>query len=66
MQYLKFQELSQKILFITDVEKMIGRNRLTLRRWWMEGKFPRPVKLNGRTLAWHTETINSWINKNVQ
>ncbi|PJE14688.1 AlpA family phage regulatory protein [Legionella sp.] len=60
------QELSQRILFITDLEKIIGRNRLTLRRWWMEGKFPIPVKLNGTTLAWQTETINEWINQNIK
>lgn len=59
------QTLSQQVLFITDLEKIIGRNRLTLRRWWTEGKFPRPVKLNGTTLAWHANAINDWIHHNV-
>lgn len=40
-------------------------NRLTLRRWWMSGKLPTPIKLNGTTRAWHTETINHWIQQNV-
>lgn len=66
MQNTNFIEFSQKVLFITDLEKIIGRNRLTLRRWWMEGKFPAPVKLNGTTLAWHAETINNWINLNIK
>jgi prophage regulatory protein len=66
MQNTNVMELSQRVLFITDLEKIIGRNRLTLRRWWMEGKFPVPVKLNGTTLAWHAETINNWINMNVR
>lgn len=60
------QTLSQQVLFITDLEKIIWRNRLTLRRWWMDGKFPTPVKLNGTTLAWHTETINDWIERNTR
>lgn len=60
------QILSQQVLFITDLEKILGRNRLTLRRWWMEGKFPKPVKLNGTTLAWHTEAVNDWINQNIK
>ena len=49
-----------------DLEEIIGRNRLTIRRWWEGGKFPPPVKLNGTTLAWHTETINDWIEQNTR
>lgn len=59
------QRISQKVLFIPDIEKMIGRNRVTLRRWWLIGKFPQPVKLNGTTLAWHSDEIDSWINQTV-
>jgi len=66
MQNINAQNLSQQVFFITDLEKIIGRNRLTLRRWWMEGKFPRPVKLNGTTLAWHSHAIDEWINQTVK
>lgn len=63
MQERSPRDLPQQVFFINDVERLIGRNRLTLRRWWMEGKFPTPVKLNGTTLAWHYATINDWINQ---
>lgn len=66
MQNANQKELSQQVLFITDLEKIIGRNRLTLRRWWLEGKFPKPVKLNGSTLVWHADTINKWIEQNIK
>jgi len=66
MENTNIQKLSQQVLFITDLEKIIGRNRLTLRRWWLGGKFPKPVKLNGTTLAWHAESISDWINQNVR
>ncbi|WP_133127717.1 helix-turn-helix transcriptional regulator [Legionella nagasakiensis] len=59
-------KIPQQILFITDLEKLIGRNRLTLRRWWTSGKFPEPIKLNGTTLAWHVETVNHWINQKIK
>ncbi|AWN73440.1 AlpA family phage regulatory protein [Legionella anisa] len=63
----KFEnKIPKQILFITDLERLIGRNRLTLRRWWTSGKFPEPVKLNGTTLAWHQETITHWIDKNIR
>ncbi len=59
------QRISQKVLFIPDLEKMIGRNRVTLRRWWLTDKFPRPVKLNGTTLAWHSDEIEQWIEQTI-
>lgn len=66
MQNMDSKDRTQKILFTTDLEKIIGRDRLTLRRWWMKGNFPMPIKLNSRTLAWHSETINDWINQNIR
>ncbi len=57
---------TQQILFINDVEVIIGKDRLTLRRWWTDGKFPLPVKLHGRTLVWHKEVIDEWISTNIR
>ena len=66
MQNINVHELSQQVLFITDLEIIIGRNRLTLRRWWLDGKFPKPRKLNGTTLVWHSNVIDNWINLNIK
>jgi predicted DNA-binding transcriptional regulator AlpA len=52
-------------MLIPDIEKMIGRNKVTLRRWWLIGKFPCPVKLNGTTLAWHSDEIDDWIEHTI-
>ena len=60
------QLFKQQILFITDLETIIGKDRLTLRRWWSDGKFPKPVKLHGTTLAWHKEVIDEWIDRNIK
>ncbi len=56
----------KKFYFIKDLENLIGRSRLTLRRWWTSGKFPKPFKLNGVTLAWDTATIDSWCDAQRQ
>ncbi len=56
--------LKPQIYFIKDAEQIIGRNRLTLRRWWEKNNFPKPILINNR-LAWHAETIEEWINKKV-
>jgi prophage regulatory protein len=55
-----------KIAQISHVEEMTGFHRSTLRRWWDEGKFPRPQKLNGSTLVWSTQTVIQWIEENTQ
>tara|TARA_R110000868_G_scaffold162538_2_gene393897 strand:+ start:9812 stop:10021 length:210 start_codon:yes stop_codon:yes gene_type:complete len=57
--------LNPKIYFIKDVEQIIRKNRLTLRRWWNKEQFPKPSYINGR-LAWHSEVIEQWISQNVK
>ena len=58
-------EAKQQLLFVKDLERIMGLNRLTLRRWWMAGKFPKPVKLNGCLLSWHHSVIDNWISENM-
>ena len=58
--------LNQQVLFIKDVERLIGRHRMTLRRWWAKGKFPKPVKLNDSTLSWHRDVIDQWVRHHLQ
>lgn len=55
----------QQLLYIKDVEQITGRNRLTLRRWWVKGLFPTPYMISNR-LTWTTEVIEQWINFNNQ
>jgi len=57
--------IKRKIYFIKDVEKIIGRNRLTLRRWWNKDLFPKPTLINNQ-LAWSASTINEWISDNFK
>ncbi len=66
MQTINTEDVRQQIYFINDLEKIIGRNRLTIRRWWVDGKFPTPIKLNGTNLAWHAEAISEWIDQNIK
>lgn len=63
MEALKPHQFVQQILFISDLEKITGKSRMTLRRWWTSGKFPPPIKLNG-TLAWHASVIEEWMRSN--
>ncbi|STX50963.1 prophage regulatory protein-like protein [Legionella busanensis] len=58
-------EVKQQVLFIKDVEQMIGRDRTTLRRWWLSGRFPKPVKLNDAVLSWNYKAIEQWIDQTL-
>lgn len=53
-----------RIYFIKDAERIVGRHRLTLRRMWIQGKFPHPKMINNR-LCWGVQTIEDWLDKNV-
>jgi prophage regulatory protein len=57
--------IPKRIYYIKDAEQVIGRNRLTLRRWWERNLFPKPTLISGR-LAWDAEIIDQWIKQNVQ
>lgn len=58
--------LTRQMFYINDIEKITGRNRLTLRRWWEKGSFPKPRKLHSSVLVWHATDLQEWINKNIQ
>ena len=57
-------ELKQQLLYIKDVELLTGRSSMTLRRWWKQGKFPKPTKHS--VLIWRADVIEQWINQNIQ
>lgn len=55
-------KLTPLIFFINDLERLLRRNRLTLRRMWCRGAFPKPSgRLNNR-LFWRAETVDQFIN----
>jgi prophage regulatory protein len=62
---MEHKELKQQLLYTKDLEQILGLSSLTLRRWWMAGKFPKPVKLNDSLLSWHHSVIEKWINENM-
>jgi predicted DNA-binding transcriptional regulator AlpA len=46
--------------------KGIYFHRNYLRRLWEEGRFPKPVYLSQRKLAWPEAVIDEWINNKVE
>lgn len=45
----------------SDVQKMVCLSRTTLYRLMGEGKFPRPIKIGDKAIAWRQADIEAWI-----
>lgn len=45
----------------TEVEARTGLSRATIYAWMKEGKFPHPVCLGGRRIAWRESDLDDWI-----
>jgi len=56
--------LKRQLLYMQDVAQLTGKHPITLRRWWNQGKFPKPTKHS--VLVWRAEIIFQWITENIQ
>lgn len=45
----------------TNVEDRTGLKRSTIYSLMKKGKFPRPVKLTGKAVAWRESDIKAWM-----
>lgn len=54
-------QIREILLRRTQVEARVGLSRSTIYALMSEGKFPKPVPLVGRTVAWTSSSIDKWI-----
>ncbi|NDW46708.1 AlpA family transcriptional regulator [Ruegeria sp. PrR005] len=45
-----------------EVEKLTGLSRSTIYALMADGKFPRPVRLTAKAVAWPESKIREWLN----
>lgn len=57
--------MTEVLLRRPEVEARTGIRRSTLYDWIKQGKFPRPVKLGERIVAWRESDINGWLESRV-
>lgn len=43
------------------VETMTGLSRSAIYRMIPEGRFPKPVRIDGRSVAWKQSTVQEWM-----
>ncbi len=55
-------QLRPGLLRRSEVQQVIGlKSKSTLYEMMKDGRFPRPVKLSERAVAWRSEDVAAWI-----
>jgi len=53
--------MTEKLISIKQMCNNLSRDRRTLWAWVKDGKFPQPLKHEGRTLGWTLEAYKNWL-----
>jgi prophage regulatory protein len=53
--------MAEKLLRRPELESITGLSRSTIYAWMKDGKFPPPVKLGTRLVAWRESDISAWL-----
>ena len=59
------EKIREALLSRKQVEARTGLTRSTLYALISEGKFPKPIPLVGRTVAWTESSIDRWIAERI-
>ena len=51
----------ESLLRRPDVERRVGLRRSMIYRYVKEGRFPAPVRIGKRAVAWRQSDIEQWI-----
>ena len=53
---------SGAVIRTKEVMELLGVSRMTLHRWIEAGRFPQPLKANGRTFGFNYNSVIEWMN----
>ena len=51
----------RRFIRLKEVQHRTGLGRSTIYRWMDEGRFPKPVRLGARSVAWIEHEIDEWL-----
>jgi len=57
--------MPEQLLKLDRVLEMVGFGQATVRRWVAEGRFPQPVRVQGRAVRWVRSEVLQWIQDQV-
>lgn len=50
-----------KVIRTKDLLEQLNISRISLWRWSREGKFPQPLRVNGRAFGYRVQDVESWL-----
>lgn len=50
-----------KVIRTKDLLEQLNISRISLWRWSKEGKFPQPLKVNGRAFGYRVQDVEDWL-----
>ena len=53
--------MQQRLYRRTDVSDVTGLSKNAIYKMMRDGRFPKPVKLKGRAVAWRKSDLDAWI-----
>lgn len=57
--------LDLKYLTAKEVSKIVGFHRMTIVRMIKTGRFPKPIKIGVRRIAWLEEDLRKWMDDRI-
>ena len=54
---------SGAVIRLKEVMVLLGVSRMTIHRWVAAGRFPQPLKANGRTFGFNYNSVIEWMNR---
>lgn len=54
-----------RMVRLAEVSRTTGRSRSSIYLDVKEGRFPKPIKIGKRAIAWSSEDISQWIAERV-
>jgi len=59
------ENVGERFLRRPEVERITGLGRSTLYLYIADGRFPRPIKLSERLVAWVESEVRDWMEKRI-
>jgi prophage regulatory protein len=60
----KMVDYNERLIREEECKLITGLSRATRHRWHKAGKFPAPIRINGRVTVWKHSALMQWIEQN--
>jgi predicted DNA-binding transcriptional regulator AlpA len=57
----KIPAADDEIVFVPEVERIVGAHHTSIRRWWRTGQFPAPLRIGPNRIGWQRGVIREWV-----